>query len=233
LNNKSIEVYVDGPTLDEIRSIDQDSIHGYTFNPTLFRSLGVTDYLGHCRMICRQCNHLPVSLEVFADDIEGMLRQARILSALASNVYVKIPISFTSGKSTSQVIKALVQEQIRLNITAVFTITQVREILELIRESSSIISVFAGRLYDIGRDAHQDLCGISRLVHDATNSRVLWASPRMVYDYKVAALSGCDIITMRPALIKKLALFGTSAEEYSLETVRMFQRDAIRSEYLL
>ena len=228
-----IAVYADGPTLDEVRSLDRGTVHGYTFNPTLFRTLGVTDYLGHCKTVAQLCAPLPVSLEVFADDREGMIRQAGILAALGPSVFVKIPITYTNGQSTLEVIQELAQRGVKLNITAVFTMVQVRGIIKPLRESGAIISIFAGRLYDIGRDALVETREIARFAHAESDCRVLWASPRMVYDYRAAIAAGCDIITMQPSLIKKLPLFGKSAEEYSLDTVRMFHKDATASGYTL
>tara|TARA_B100000315_G_scaffold238038_1_gene255425 strand:+ start:157 stop:852 length:696 start_codon:yes stop_codon:yes gene_type:complete len=228
-----VSIYLDGPSLEQISEIDSKVIRGFTFNPTLFRNAGVLDYLGHCRKLLEACGELPVSLEVVADDQEGMIRQARILASLGSNVFVKIPISFTNGESTKEVIGTLVAEGIKLNITAVFTVSQVETILPVLGQSRSIISVFAGRLFDIGIDAVEAIRTIVDRVHSESNCSVLWASPRMVYDFKNASSAGCDIITMAPALIRKLSLLNKSPEEYSLDTVKMFYSDAVASGYKL
>ena len=228
-----VSVYLDGPSLEEVLEIDPNVIKGFTFNPTLFRNSGVSDYLGHCRKLLEVCGDLPVSLEVIADDPEGMIRQARTLAGLGSNVYVKIPITFTNGESTRGVIGTLAAENIKLNITAVFTLAQVETILPVLGQNRSIISVFAGRLFDIGIDAVAATRIIVDLVRSKSNCLVLWASPRMVYDFKNASSSGCDIITMAPGLIRKLNLFNKSPEEYSLDTVKMFYSDAEASGYEL
>ena len=230
---EEIDIYCDGPTADEIETLARGAVRGYTFNPTLFRSLGVVDYLSHCRTVSELCGDLPVSLEVFADDEDGMIRQAKILHGLSDNVFVKIPVTYTDGSSTLRVIETLDGLGIRLNITAVFARHQVEQILPVMSSQGAIISVFAGRLYDIGRDAATDTAEISAYVHDNSNCRVLWASPRMVYDVVSAAQANCDIITMQSALIRKLGLLGKSPEEYSLETVRMFYSDAQESGYSL
>ncbi len=233
MTEHDINIYADGPTLEEIETLGRDMICGYTFNPTLFRVLKVTDYLGHCRKVLDVCGDVPVSLEVFADDTDGMIRQAGILSELAANVYVKIPITFTSGQSTRPVVDALAERSIKLNITAIFSKNQTIEILPPLRDQEAIISVFSGRLFDIGVDAVEATREIAEYVHGESNGKVLWASPRMVYDIKNAAMANCDIITMQSALIKKCALFGKSPEQYSLETVKMFYRDAVDSKYEL
>lgn len=228
-----IDIYADGPTLEEMAGFDPKLVRGYTFNPTLFRTLKVADYLAHCRELLKACGGAPISFEVFADDKDNMLRQARILGALAPNVYVKIPITFCSGETTFPVISALAKEGLKLNITAVFTKAQVAGILPVLKQSKAIISVFAGRLFDIGLNATAATREISEMTHQQSDCRVLWASPRMVYDIKSACEAGCDIITMQTALIKKLGLFSKTAEEYSLATVKMFYEDAKAAGYKL
>jgi transaldolase len=228
-----IDIYADGPTEDEIAMFDKTIVRGYTFNPTLFKKLKVSDYLGHCRKVLQACGDVPVSLEAFADDIAGMVRQARILDKLGPNVFVKIPITFTSGKSTLPVIETLVKDGMKLNITAVFTKKQVDSILPTLKNTNAIISVFAGRLFDVGIDAVEATGEIAKLVRENSNCKTLWASPRMVYDVKNACSAGCDIITMAPDLIKKTALFNKSPEEHSLATVKMFYQDAKTSGYEL
>jgi transaldolase len=226
-----IEIYCDGPTLEELKNFDRNIVRGFTFNPTLFRSLGVTNYLEHCREVVRHCGSLPVSLEVIADDEKEMIRQASILSDLGENVFVKIPITYTSGETTLPVISALTKNGVKLNVTAVFTKKQVGCILPYLRETRSIISVFAGRLYDIGIDALSATREIAELVHAKSRCLVLWASPRMVYDLKSASESQCDIITMQMSLIKKISLFQKHPEAHSLDTVKMFYQDAVASGY--
>jgi len=228
-----IDIYADGPTLEEIKTFNSNQICGYTFNPTLFRKLDVKDYLGHCRRVIQACGKFPVSLEVIADDFDGMVRQARVLGDLGKNVYVKIPITLTSGKTTLPVIETLLKDDLKLNITAVFTKGQIEHILPAVRASDTIISVFAGRLFDIGTDAVSATREIADLVHGESDCKVLWASPRMVYDLQNACMAKCDIITMQPELIRKLSLFEKSAADYSLDTVKMFYEDAVISGYKL
>ena len=232
LTNLPIQVYADGPTLEEIQIL-KESVEGFTFNPTLFRKLNVINYLDHCKKLIERCGDLPISLEVFADDLKGMVAQAKTLSELSENVYVKIPITFTNGKSTSLVIEQLTDNGIKLNITAVFTLNQVKKVLPILYESNAIISIFSGRLFDIGLDAVEITKQISNYIHNNSNCNILWASPRMVYDVINASKSNCDIITMQTSLINKLSLFKKSAEKYSLDTVKMFFNDAKVSGYNL
>ena len=224
-----IDIYADGAALNEVAPLDE-IVQGYTFNPTLFRSLGVPDYLSYCKAILRETDK-PVSFEVIADEPEEMIRQARILSGLGSNVYVKIPITFCNGESTWMVNNLLVKEKVKLNITAIFTKEQVWHMLPDIRDTGTILSVFAGRLFDIGINAVKVTKEMAEIVHEQSNCKVLWASSRQVYDIKNATVAGCDIITMPPSLIKKLHLFNKTPEEYSLDTVKMFFRDSQEAGY--
>ena len=228
-----IDIYCDGPTLDEIASSDMNIVKGYTFNPSLFINLGVTNYLKHCKKVANHCDSMPVSLEILADSKDDMIRQARLLKELGKNINIKIPITYTNGETTLPVIQALDEENTKLNITAIFTKEQVEGIVSCLKNAEAIISVFSGRIFDIGYDAVKVTKEIARLVHGESNCSVLWASPRMVYDVKNAHQAECDIITMRPDLIKKLALFNKSPEEFSIETVKMFFNDAVSSAYTL
>ncbi len=226
MNNKKIKLYVDGPTLDQINENLGITIDGYTFNPSLFKKNGAKDYLDYSKEILQVCKNKPVSLEVFADDEENMIRQGRLLKDLGNNVYVKIPIVYTNGKSTINVIRKLAEEDTKLNITAIFLIDQIKEIIPTIKNTSSILSVFAGRLYDSGIDAKEKMIKINKYVHDNSSCKTLWASTRMPFDYVVAENIETDIITMQIDHIKKLQLIGTNPLDYSIETVKQFYKDA-------
>ena len=149
-------------------------------------------------------NSKPLSLEVFADDKDGMINQAKILNSLGKNIYVKIPISFTNGNFTHEVISELSKQNIKMNITAIFTIEQIRKILPIVKNKNAILSVFAGRIFDCGKDANMIMKEICDEVKNSSNCEVLWASPRMPYDYKNAINCGAQIITMQLSQIKKL-----------------------------
>ncbi len=226
MNNKQIKLYIDGPSIEQINEDRKVQIDGYTFNPSLFKKNGAKDYLEYSKKILTECKDKPVSLEVFADDEINMIRQAKILNKLGKNVYVKIPIVYTSGESTFTVIENLCKENIKLNITAIFLIEQIKKIIPLLKDTSTILSIFAGRLYDSGIDAKEKMIEINNFVHQNSSCLTLWASTRMAYDYIAANSIKTDIITMQIEHIKKLNLIGTSPSEYSIKTVKQFYQDA-------
>jgi transaldolase len=221
-----IKLYFDGPNLDEIDIDFGVQIDGYTFNPSLFKKNGATDYIEYSKKILKKCSDKPVSLEVFADDENDMINQGKILNNLGRNVFVKIPITYTNGTSTLKVIQNLLDENVKLNITAIFVIDQVKEILQTIKDSETIISVFAGRIYDCGIDAKKEMMNINKLIKENSKCQSLWASTRMAYDYMVAKEVGTDIITMSISHIEKLKMIGMNPKEYSLKTIKQFYEDA-------
>jgi transaldolase len=226
MNNYKIKLFSDGPTIDQINLDMGINIDGYTFNPSLFKKNGAKDYLEYSKKIISECKNKPVSLEVFADDEDNMIRQGTLLNSLGKNIFVKIPIVYTNGESTLNVIKTLSENGIKLNITAIFTFEQIKKILSFIKETSSILSVFAGRLYDSGIDAKEKMVEINDYVHSNSSCLTLWASTRMPFDYITADKIGTDIITMQIDHIKKLKLFGTNPIDYSVSTVNQFYNDA-------
>lgn len=229
----NLHIYIDGPTEEEMIEMSNESISGFTFNPSLFKNLGVTDYLDYSKRMQQISGSLPISLEVIGDNYDEIVTQGRKLAELGSNVYVKIPITYTSGESSIDSIKTLSEEGINLNITAVFTIDQIKKILPTIKDSNAIISVFAGRLFDIGLDAKEIMKDIAEYIHSNSNCSLLWASPRMHYDAISAEEINCDIITMTCTMYKKMSLLGKSPEDYSVETVKMFFNDAQASGFKL
>ena len=224
IKNKKIKLFLDGPSIDQIR--DLQNVDGYTFNPSLFKKLGAKDYIKFSETILKETKNLPVSIEVFADDEESCFKQAKIIHNLGTNIYVKIPITFTNGKSTAQLIKNLVNEKIKLNITAIFTFEQIKEIFDIVKDTNTILSIFSGRIYDIGKDARKIFKEISQYVRANSNCETLWASCRMTYDIIDATDCNAHIITMGPDMVKKLTKFNKSPQEYSLETVKGFYNDA-------
>ena len=225
------EIFLDGLSELEIAEVDSNLIKGYTFNPSLFKKLEVTDYLQHCKNLVKLVKDKPLSLEVTSDTNEEIIRQANILSSLGKNVYVKIPITLTNGSSNEEIINTLVDQKVKLNITAVFTIDQVKKIIPSIKETESIVSVFAGRLYDIGIDAKKSMQEMGSFIHENSDCKILWASPRMSFDYITAKDVKCDIITMGMDHYKKLSLIGKDPADYSLDTVKMFFKDANAAGY--
>lgn len=223
---KTIKLYMDGPKLDEINKDYNIEIDGYTFNPSLFKKNGAKDYLGYSKEILSMCSNKPVSLEVFADDKSGMIEQGMKLHSLSKNVYVKIPITFTNGESTISVIEELLKQNVKLNITAIFTLDQIKKIIKTVQNSESILSIFAGRIYDCGVDAKQKVKEMNEFIKENSKCKSLWASTRMPYDFVTATEINTDIITMQISHIEKLKMFGLELSDYSLKTVKQFYEDA-------
>ena len=227
--NKKIIVFCDGPKTDEINLKLPIEIDGYTFNPSLFRKNNAKDYLAYSKEILEKCGDKPVSLEVISDTQDDMIRQGLILGKLKENVYVKVPIVFSNGKSTKEVIKELVKQNIKLNITAIFTLDQIKEIINEIKDTNTILSIFVGRIFDSGIDGEKIIKEINSFIKDNSKCKSLWASTRMPYDIFKAIKTKTDIITMPIDQINKLAKFGKKLDMYSIETVKQFYEDALKS----
>ena len=228
---KQINIYADGVDLKSLQKINTKHVKGFTFNPSLFRSNNVRNYIQHSKKILQIIKNKSVSLEIIADDEQNMIRQAYELSNLGKNVFVKIPITNTKGESTRNVIKELSSNNIKLNVTAIFTLEQVKNIIDVMDNDNNILSIFSGRIFDIGIDAVKHTKKINNFIKKNSKCKSLWASPRMVYDLINAIKAESDIITMSPQLINKIELFNKSASEYSLDTVKMFYNDAVKSNY--
>ena len=228
-----IKIYHDGPTLSEIRGPVNKLISGYTFNPTLFKQIGIKNYLKGCKKILKITTPLDTSLEVIADDEKSMIEQAILLSRLGSNVSVKVPIIFTNGKTTKKVIKNLVNKKIKLNVTAIFSLEQVKEIIPIVKNTKTILSIFMGRVYDTGTDGDILSKKISDYVKKNSKCKLLWASTRMSYDAIRAQNNKFDIITMNTNTIEKIKNFDKPLNKASIETVKNFYIDAKKSKYKL
>jgi len=228
---EKIDLYLDGPTLQEIEAFK--NVDGYTFNPSLYKKLKVTNYIKFTKELINKTNNRPISIEVIANDDENCTRQGEILSKLSNNVYVKIPVIFTSGQSSKKTIQNLVDKNIKLNITAIFEKSQVKEILPILKDSKAILSIFSGRIFDIGLDAKNIFSEMTKYIHENSNCKTLWASCRMSYDYIIAQQSRADIITMSPNLVKKIATFGKNPLEHSKDTVKGFFNDAKSTGFVL
>ena len=227
---KQIKIFQDGPNFKEIKDF-YEKVDGYTFNPSLFKKLGARNYLEFTSEILKYTGNKSVSIEIFADNEKDCFEQALKINSINKNIVVKIPISYTNGKSTINLIKRLITEKINLNITAIFTIEQVKYILSEIRDTNTILSIFSGRLFDIGLNASEIFSEISSYVHKNSSCRTLWASCRIAYDYELAKKSDADIITMPTNLISKLDKFGYSPLKCSADTVKMFFEDAKKSNF--
>lgn len=233
MDKLKIKLFADGADLGGIREVALNPIiRGFTTNPTLMRKAGVTDYKEFAAEALNLVNGKPISFEVFADDFENMEKQAREIASWGKNVYVKIPVTNTKREFAGPVIERLSKDGIRLNITAVMTLEQVKNINDhLDSKTPSIISVFAGRIADTGRDPVPIMSEAVKIIKNKPNVELLWASPREFLNVFQAESIGCHIITATNDLLKKLALIGKDLDEYSLETVEMFYKDAQAAGY--
>ena len=216
-------VYLDGANLKDMKAY-VNKVAGFTTNPTLMKQAGMTEYKSFARAAIAESCGKPISFEVFADTPVPMIKQATTIAGWGDNVYVKIPAKFTDGLPTSYVIHTLAREGVKLNVTAVMSLNQIRNLCRELTDTPAIFSIFAGRIADTGRDPVPFFTDATRVKHG--NTKLLWASPREVLNVKQAQMAGADIITLTPDLIKKMSLFGKSLEEYSLETCKMFYEDA-------
>ncbi len=222
-----IDIYADGADLSGMLEMSKRTyVKGFTTNPTLMRKAGVTDYLSFAQAVLAEIKNLPVSFEVFSDEFFEMEKEAKKLSMLGQNVYVKIPITNTKGIPSYELIHKLSSSGIHVNVTAVFTFEQVEKVVESLDErTGGIVSVFAGRIADAGFDARQHMKQAAEICHKKKNIQLLWASCREVYNIIEAEQSGADIITVTNDLLKKCENLGKDLNDFSLETVRMFYDD--------
>ena len=230
-----IKIFADGADLEEmLQAHDSGLVQGFTTNPTLMRKAGVADYEEFARSVLREIQDMPISFEVFSDDIGEMASQARTIAAWGSNVYVKIPVTNTQGESTAGIVRELSRQGIRLNITALLSLSQVRRVCEALDERTpAIVSLFAGRVADTGRDPVPMMREAVQILRARPLAELLWASPREILNLIQADETGCHIITMTNDLLKKISLLGTELEVLSLQTVKMFYDDAAASRYHL
>jgi transaldolase len=198
------------------------------------RQSGITDYEAFAREALKQITDLPISFEVFSDELDDMARQARLIAAWGANVYVKIPVTNTRGESCAPLIRLLSEEGLHLNVTALLSLSQVRVVAEALEPSPrAIVSVFAGRIADTGRDPVPLMQAALELLAPFPSQELLWASPREVLNICQADAIGCHIITVTYDLLKKLRGLGRDLEDFSLATVQMFHDDAQRAGFVL
>lgn len=236
LKKLKIKIYSDGADKASLFEMNEDSfISGMTTNPSLMKKAGVKDYPGYCKEILARITQKPISFEVFADDLNEMKCQADIINSWGKNVYVKIPVTNSEGVPTYDLIKTLTKEGVKLNVTAIFTIEQTRKTCDALKGGApSIVSVFAGRIADVAVDPEPLLKNCRSICDEAgKQAELLWASTREPFNILQAERSGCHIITVPPEMIKKCELFGKSLESYSLDTVKMFKKDAESSGFSL
>ena len=229
INQLAIKIFADGADFDTIVKLKANPlIKGFTTNPTLARNAGVKDYEEFGRSVLAAVPDRPVSLEVFADDFPGMVRQGRVIATWGENVNVKIPVTNTKKDFSGDVIRALSAEGVVVNVTAIMTLDQVRRVAESLSPGTpAIVSVFAGRIADTGIDPMPLMAEAKNILTMRPEAELLWASPRELLNVFQADQIGCHIITATKDVLAKLSLVGKDLEAYSLETVEMFRRDAV------
>jgi transaldolase len=232
-NKLGVKIFADGADMDGIKALHANPlIKGFTTNPTLMRKAGVENYERFARDVLKIVDDRPVSFEVFADAFDEMERQADEIASWGKNVFVKIPITNTKGESAGPLIRALSHRKVQLNVTALLTLDQVRLVAEsLSPNASAMVSVFAGRIADTGIDPVPLMREAVDLLKAKPKAELIWASPRELLNIFQADEVGCHIITVTHDVLKKLSLIGKDLEEYSLETVHMFHRDASAAGY--
>ena len=227
------KIFCDIAELDQIRKFNKKTIvKGFTTNPSLMRKAGAKDYKSYSKKILKICNNKPVSLEVFADDYSKMREQAIKINTWAKNVYVKVPVVNSKGKFMGKIIKELNGQNIKLNITAVYTAIQTKKILKMINKKPKvIISIFAGRASDTGKDPIPEFIKSISLAKRFKNVEILWASVREPYNFLQAKDLKCNIITIPPSIIEKIERFGKSVEKLTTDTVKGFLIDSKKSSF--
>ena len=227
------KIFCDSADYTTIKKLNNNSlVSGFTTNPSLMKLSGAKNYKNYSLKLLKVCKKKAISLEVFGDTFDQMLRQAMIINSWGKNVYVKIPIVNSKGLYSGKVINVLSKKGIKLNITAVYTVKQVKKILKSINKNSkTIISIFSGRMSDVGKDPIPIIKESVRLTKKMKKVEILWASTREAYNYSQAKDCGCSIITMPPAIIEKISKFGKTYQELTLDTVRKFLKDSIESNF--
>ena len=227
------KIFCDSADFTTIKKLNKNPlVSGFTTNPSLMKLSGAKNYKNYSLKLLKVCKKKPISLEVFGDTFEQMLRQAMIINSWGKNVYVKIPVVNSKGLFSGKVIKTLSHKGIKLNITAVYTVKQVKKILKCINKNSKIIiSIFSGRMSDVGKDPVPIIKESVRLTRKMKNVEMLWASTREAYNYLQAKNYGCSIITMPPAIIQKISKFGKTYQELTLDTVKKFLKDSRDSNF--
>ena len=227
------KIFCDSADFKTIKKLNKNPlVYGFTTNPSLMRLSGAKNYKNYSLKLLEVCNKKPISFEVFGDTFDHMLKQALIINSWGKNVYVKIPVVNSKGLFSGKVINILSRKGIKLNITAVYTVNQVKKILKSINKNSkTIISIFSGRMSDAGKDPIPIIKESVRLAKKMKKVEILWASTREAYNYLQAKNCGCSIITMPPAVIYKISKFGKTYQELTLDTVKKFLKDSKDSNF--
>lgn len=235
ISNLKTKIFADGADKEGMLEMYHHSfIKGFTTNPTLMQKAGIKDYEGFALDILNHIKDRPISFEVFSDDFNEMYAQALKIASWGKNVYVKIPVSNTKGNPAYKLIRQLANSGVKQNVTALMTLSQVRDVVTALAEGpSAYISVFAGRIADTGRDPLGLMQAAVELLRPYPQLELIWASPRELLNVFQADNIGCHIITVTNDIIKKLTMVGKDLTEFSLETVKMFHHDAMRAGFTL
>jgi transaldolase len=235
LQTLQVKIFADGADrAGMLEMAAKPHIAGLTTNPTLMRKAGIGDYRAFARDILQAIPNKPISFEVFSDDFADMERQALEIAEWGENVYVKIPVTNTEREPTYKLVSRLSQRKVKLNVTALMTLAQVRDVTTaLSAETPSCVSVFAGRIADTGRDPVPLMAAAVEILKTRPKAELIWASPRELLNIFHADSIGCHIITVTNDILKKLELVGKDLDEYSLDTVKMFRNDAIGAGFAL
>jgi transaldolase len=229
------KIYCDIADLSSIKKFNNKKIvKGFTTNPSLMRKAGAKDYKLYSKKILKICKKKPISFEVFADDEKSMIKQGLKINRWGKNVYVKVPVVNSKNKFTGKVIKELNNKNIKLNITAVYSANQTKKILKFINKKTKvIISIFAGRAGDVGKDPVPEFIKSIHVTKKYKNVEILWASVREPYNYLQAKQLGCHIITIPPSIIEKIEKFGKTYDQLTNETVKGFLTDSKKSKFYI
>ena len=229
----SIKIFCDIADLNLVKKFNKKTIvKGFTTNPSLMRKAGAKNYKSYSKALLKICDKKPISFEVFADNYESMIKQGNKISTWGKNVYVKVPVVNSKNKFTGRVIRELNSKNIKLNITAVYTAKQTQKILrEINKKTKVIISIFAGRAGDTGKDPVPEFVKSLKLAKKYKNVEILWASVREPYNFVQAKQLGCHIITIPPSIIEKILKFGKSFDTLTIETVKAFLVDSRKSKF--
>jgi transaldolase len=234
-NNKEIKtkIFCDTADIKIIKRLSKKTlVDGFTTNPSLMKLSGAKNYKNYSKKIIKICKKKSISLEVIADDFIQMEKQAYKIKSWGSNVYVKIPVTNSKGYSSAKIIKRLSDNGLKLNITAVYTLKQVKKIIKYVNKNShTIISIFSGRMSDVGKDPIPIIKQSVKITKKMKKIKILWASTREAYNYTQAIDCKCDIITMPPNIIEKISKFGKSFERLTLDTVKTFYKDALSANF--
>jgi transaldolase len=228
-----VKIFADGADRESmLESYANPLVSGFTTNPTLMRRAGVSDYVGFAKEILKEIPDRDISFEVFSDEFDDMERQAREIATWGENVYVKIPVTNTQGETSYDLVNRLSHEGVKVNVTAIFTLDQVRKVAEAVDGGAPCcVSVFAGRIADAGIDYMPTMIESVNILKPNPKAELIWASPREVFNVVEANDMGCHIITCTSDIIKKLPTFGKDLAQFSLETVQLFYKDATAAGY--